>query len=279
MRKRRLKNAIEDLLGMFFACRVSRSAAGLSYFLIMTVFPLLICLHYILGTLNLTDDSVFALLTGIIPNGVISVIGSYIEYVSHSASPTMLVAGLFVMMTSSSAAFRCIMHSMADIQGRPRFKGFFSVLVSFILSLAFLVVVYASALVVFGGTWLTGLLESTFGLKRIWDLWRSLRYVLLLVLMYAIVYSIYKLSEPKGSERVARIPGALTATLLLVGVSVVFSWFISMSVRITVVYGALASVIIMMIWLYVCGIIVIMGNALNIVIHRFRHTTMYLEGQ
>ncbi len=54
-----------------------------------------------------------------------------------------------------------------------------------------------------------------------------------------------------------------------------FSWFISISVRITVVYGSLASVIIMMIWLYACGIILIMGNTLNVVIHRFRHTGMY----
>jgi membrane protein len=99
--------------------------------------------------------------------------------------------------------------------------------------------------------------------------------VLLLVLMYFIVYFMYKLSEPKGGERVARVPGAIAASALLVAVSALFSWLISTSVRITVVYGSLASVIIMMLWLYLCGIILIMGNALNVVIHRFRHTGMY----
>lgn len=275
MKSKRLKNSIEDFLGMFFACRVSRSAAALSYFMIMTVFPLLICLHYILGSLNLTDDSIGALLTGIVPDSVVNILTTYIEYITNVAGPSLLLGGLIIMITSSSAAFRCVMHTMADIQGKPRFKGFFSFLVSFLLSLAFLVAIYISALIVFGGAWLTGSLESWFGLTRIWALWRSFRFVLLLVLMYFIVYFMYKLSEPKGGERVARVPGAIVASALLVAVSALFSWLISTSVRITVVYGSLASVIIMMLWLYLCGIILIMGNALNVVIHRFRHTGMY----
>jgi uncharacterized BrkB/YihY/UPF0761 family membrane protein len=102
MRRRRFKNAIEDLLGMFFACRVSRSAAALSYFMIMTVFPLLICLHYILGSLSLTDDSIVAMLTGIVPDGVIST-SRPIRVYRQFCGAHLLVAGLIVMFTSSSA--------------------------------------------------------------------------------------------------------------------------------------------------------------------------------
>jgi hypothetical protein len=55
------------------------------------------------------------------------------------------------------------MHTMAEIQGRPRFKGFFSVIVFFCCLLAFLVAVYPprllnSAALADGDFW-----ESRFG--------------------------------------------------------------------------------------------------------------------
>ncbi|MEA4954313.1 MAG: YhjD/YihY/BrkB family envelope integrity protein, partial [Pseudoflavonifractor sp.] len=45
--------------------------------------------------------------------------------------------------------------------------------------------------------------------------------------------------------------------------SVLFSWFIGLSSRYSLVYGSLASVIILMVWLYLCGNILILGNCVN----------------
>ena len=49
-------------------------------------------------------------------------------------------------------------------------------------------------------------------------------------------------------------------------VSIVFSVVIGMSVKYPLVYGSLASVMIILFWLYVCGNIVIMGNIINVAI-------------
>ena len=59
--------------------------------------------------------------------------------------------------------------------------------------------------------------------------------------------------------------GAVAAAILIVLVSVLFSWFISMSSRYPLIYGSLASIVIFMLWMYICGQILIMGNALNVV--------------
>ena len=50
----------------------------------------------------------------------------------------------------------------------------------------------------------------------------------------------------------------------------VFSWFIGMSSRYALVYGSLASLIILLVWLYLCGNILILGNAVNYVLYRHR---------
>ncbi len=46
--------------------------------------------------------------------------------------------------------------------------------------------------------------------------------------------------------------------------SILFSLFISASTRYALIYGSLASVIIMMVWLFLCSMIIICGNILNL---------------
>ena len=46
----------------------------------------------------------------------------------------------------------------------------------------------------------------------------------------------------------------------------IFSALMSNSARYSLVYGSLASVIIMLVWLYLCGNILIMGNVVNYVL-------------
>ena len=48
------------------------------------------------------------------------------------------------------------------------------------------------------------------------------------------------------------------------GVSVAFSAFIGASARYPLVYGSLASVILLMLWLYTCCMMIFCGAALNV---------------
>ena len=60
--------------------------------------------------------------------------------------------------------------------------------------------------------------------------------------------------------------GALFATLGLVVMSWIFSGFIAVSTRYPLVYGSLASLILLMLWLYFGTLILLCGAALNICI-------------
>ena len=51
--------------------------------------------------------------------------------------------------------------------------------------------------------------------------------------------------------------------MAMVACSVVFSWFIGMSSRYALVYGSLASLIILLVWLYLCGNILLIGAAVS----------------
>ena len=50
--------------------------------------------------------------------------------------------------------------------------------------------------------------------------------------------------------------------------SAVFSFLIDLSSRYSLVYGSLTSIIILMVWLYVCGNILLVGAVINYVAGR-----------
>ena len=268
--KRKATVILRDAGNIYIRNRISRSAAELSYFLTLSVFPFLICLNAMLASLNITESSLISMGRGIIPSEALEVIGNYFEYISRNDSTLLLLAGLFVMATSSSAAFRSIMNIMADIQGKSRFSGIFGTLFSFVMSIVFLAVIYLSGLIIVTGGWFLTVLDEHFGIGGLLVIWWWVRFVILFLILYAIIYGIYVISAPKERPRKARTPGAFLAALLLVGVSVIFSWFINMSVNYTLVYGSLASLIILMVWLYLCGTILILGNVFNILFHKYR---------
>ena len=63
---------------------VARSAAALSYFLILTLFPLLMCVNYFIGLFHLDLEQILSGLDQVLPGGALSVMTDYLTYVAGS---------------------------------------------------------------------------------------------------------------------------------------------------------------------------------------------------
>ena len=243
---------------------VTRSAAALSYYLTLSVFPFLICASVILGSLNVQETDAYALLEGVIPEAAFNTLSDYLNYISGSRSELMFTIGITAMLTSSSAAFRSFTGIMGEIQGKMRFSGIGGWIISFIFSIVFLAAIYGSALVLLSGEWLMHILEEYFLISEITAIWVRIRFIILFLLLFAVIYGVYLVSAPKQTKRMSRFPGALAAAIILVVTSMIYSRLITVSIRYEVLYGSLASFIILMMWLYTCALILIMANVLNI---------------
>ena len=260
---------IKELIEIYVGSNVPRSAAELSYFLTLSIFPTLICVHAMLikflPGISLTLDE----LKGIIPLETLDIISDYLQYVSVHNSKTLLTAGILGMATTSAAAFRSIHGIMGDIQGVSRFRGVFALLFSFVFSLVFMAAIYFGIIVMVTGDWLIGFIGKLFPMLAGLALWNILKFPLMLVIFVLIIYGLYRITAP-ANTRGTFFQGAVSGAIILVLVSVLFSWFISMSTRYPLIYGSLASIIIFMLWIYICGQILIMGNALNVVLRRHK---------
>ncbi len=258
-----------DIVDLYFSKRVSRSAAELAYFLILSFFPALICINAIIGTLNLDVASLLEEAAVIIPEAALAVLTEYVRYITINQSHTLLVAGIIMMLFSASAAMRSLMNVMGDIYERTTYSGLWQIVASVAFSVLFLLTIYLSLVVVLTGNWFFHLLEEFIHrfprlshIKLPWE-WQWMRFLILFCLVMAVVMLIYKATVPRGKPRSPVLTGAFLASAALVLASVLFSYFIGLSSRYSLVYGSLGSVVILLVWLYLCGNIVILGSCFN----------------
>lgn len=274
-----IKGSIIELWNIYSENRVHRYAAAFSYYVTLSFFPFIILVSIMIAPLHVNLESVTEVIGRVVPEGITNIVTSHLKYVNQSDSNVMLWSAIIILCTTASGAFRVLMNVMEDIQGRSRFSGILGFFLSFVMALAVLLFIYLACLMVVTGGWVMNLLEEHLGLKVFTEIWMWLRYLILFPIMFLFVQCIYIITLPKGTHKFSRTTGALLSTVLMVLVSMVFSALMSMTNRYTVVYGSLASVAILMIWLYVCGIVLIMGNAVNIVIERHRLEKLNIKAE
>ena len=173
---------------------------------------------------------------------------------------------------SASAAFRALMNIMEDLYGRKSYAGVWRIAASVAFSVLFLLTIYLALVVLLTGGWLFHLVERLFRLETVtlpWD-WQWFRFLLLFLLVFLFVLLVYRMAAPRGRPRPPILTGAFLAAVALVAATALFSWFIGLSSRYSLVYGSLASVIILLVWLYLCGNILILGNVFNCVWYRHK---------
>ena len=263
-----MKNFLDVLQGVaeiYAEKRIPRASAAMSYYLTMTFFPLVICLYTMLGSSY--DRAVLLLdfIRGLISAETAGYMEYFLRYVAENHNKAMMFGSLAILVTSSSAGIRTLQATVGEIQGRQRFQGLLGFAFSIVLSLLFLAAVYFGILVMLTGSELVKLLNSYLPLIDISESWNYLRFLLLGGIEFAVIWGVYWVSVSR-EDSYPTWTGALAASVMLVLVSMAFSQFIGASAKYPLVYGSLASVILLMLWLYTCCMVILCGAAYNVVL-------------
>lgn len=260
---------ILDTIQLYNRCSVSQASAALAYFLLLTLFPLLLCVNYFVGLFRLDLEQVLVTLEQFFPQEAMAVVQDYLNYASRPQSGGIFLAAVSAIVLSASAGLRTLLHTLDRLYGRAPGYGIRRIALSVALSALFLLAVYLSAVIVVTGGWFFQMLERSLPrvvlellpLSTLSALWLCLRYVLLFCFMVLLVLPVYWVGSPKEFHSWFLIANAVASAGGLVVCSAVFSWFVGISTRYSLLYGSLASIIILVVWLYFCGNILLLGAA------------------
>lgn len=254
---------------------VTRSESiAFSFFL--SLFPFLIFLLPILSRTPVIENYLEVgrnSIQGVLPSSAEEYIFGIVNSIQLEGQTGWLTLGFFLAIFFSSSGMSTLMTGFDKsyntvFKSRGYFKQrFIAILLTLLLST---LLVLSIALIVLGQQFL-GFLVSNLGLDTsMKSLFGILRWLIMIILYYSIITSIYRFGPSMYKKIKFLSPGATLATLLSILSSVAFSYFVNTFDRYNQVYGSVGALIVILLWLEINAFILLVGFELNasIAVHK-----------
>ena len=260
-----LLNFLRRLGELCLRKQISRASAALAYFLTMSLFPVIVCLYALLGSNADRLLEILELGDKLLNPETTRFLKSFLKYVAGNPDPGLLAAALLLLLSSASAAARSLQLSLREIRGEAQKRGGLrGWLFSYFFSLAFLAALYFGILVMLTGQSFLEFAERALPGLSLSRAWSWLRFPVLGGLVFLTLWGVYAVYGGVHGAGHSAASGALAATVGIVLMSWFFSGFIAASARYPLVYGSLDSLILLMFWLFLCGEMLFLGAAVNV---------------
>jgi membrane protein len=250
------------------------SAAGLTYYSLMSLFPALlvaVAMLAVFGQESLVSDTADYLKTAGAPKQTVDAVTSALESAQsqRSTAITALVLGLLVALYSASGAFGAVGRALNRVWRVEEGRGLVKRKLNDVLwTLVVLVLVLITFVLIFLGGGLASDVLGLLGLgETVADVWRIARWpaaLLSAMLVYAVVY----FAAPNVEVRRFRwiTPGAVFGVVTWIAASALFFVYVSRFSSYSATYGAFAAVVILLVWLWLTNVVLLFGAELNAVI-------------
>jgi membrane protein len=246
-------------------------AAGTAFWAILSIFPAIIAMVTIYGLVASPDQVTTEVtrLGGSLSPSTREVVTSWLAGLtttSHQQLGVGLVVGLVAVLWALSSGVRTLIKAITAAYEQEETRGYFKLRGIALLTSIGVIVVAVVALAAIGiAPAIRHLVHNT--------LWRIAfdvgEWVVLAGILTAAVAALYWLAPPKTSVNWRwASAGAVFSTVFVVLASIGFSLYVRYFAHYNKTYGTLGGIVILMLWLYYCVFIVLLGALIDIEVER-----------
>ena len=247
---------------------VGEYAAECAYFTILSFIPFIIFFLTLIQFTNVDKESIFYWIRQIVPTTMEDMILGIIDEVYAKSVGTISVAAL-VALWSSSKGFYYLSKGLRKIYNTEkskltaivRLEGLFYTLIFVIAIIIFLIIM------VLGKRIHKLMVEKFTSISIITGGILKIRWFILIILMCFIFLMIYRFIPKHKMKLKTQIVGAFFSSLAWYINSWCFSLCIDVFQGLSNTYGSLTSIILIMMWVYVCMYIILLGGEINVLLH------------
>jgi membrane protein len=267
MRWIHVKRAFANVVGGVSRNHIMAFAAGLSYYFVLSLFPLLIMLSALVGYLPIPDlfNRILATLAQVVPGDSMGLIRKIVADVINTHHGSILTLGLVGTVWSASSGFASMIESLNVAYDVPETRPYWhtrplAIGLTFLIGL--LMVVALAVMIVgphFGG-WLAGKLYLGPVFVAVWPYLRWSVAVAFTVIAVEVLYFV----GPNVKQNFWRtLPGAAVAVGGWLGFSFLLGLYFRSVTNLNKTYGTLGAAIALFVWFYWTALIILIGAKFN----------------
>ncbi|RLL40364.1 YihY/virulence factor BrkB family protein [Oceanobacillus piezotolerans] len=247
-------------------------AAQLAYFFLLSLFPFLLFLFNLIGYIPIDSQMILDFIGQYAPSEITTLIETNVNQILNQQNGGLLSIGIIGTLWAASNAVNAIMKAFNKAYGIEEDRSFIAMrLLAVVLTVAMVMVIIISLLLPIFGRIIGEFIFSFFGLSDDFlQVWGTLRWVISTVIFFIVLLALYKLAPNKIIYFRDAVWGAILGTILWQIVSFGFSFYVNEIANYSANYGSLGTIIILMLWFYLFGIIILLGGVVNATIEQYR---------
>lgn len=254
-----------ELYRRFRGHKITFAAGQIAFFFILSLFPFLIFTNSLIASINIPPQVAIDFLRPFFPETVVSYVVGYLDFVNSQSSTPLLSLGIAIALFSSSKSVRSLAYSFNLAYDTESNKPFFieilfSMFFIFISALIFTAFIVVVAL---GNDFLFNVLADmniNIGFLDIIAIWRWITMGVLLFLSISLAYKFLPSEKIPFAET---LPGTLFSLGGFLLLTLGFSFYVNHIVSRSFIYGSVGAVVLLMLWMYFAGIILMLGAEIN----------------
>ena len=256
----------------FVAEDISTNAAQVAFYFIFALFPLLLFLLNViglfLGAAEGVRNELFNYLQQVMPPAAITLVQDTVKEVTSEGGGGKLTIGALIALWSASAGVDNIRIALNDIYDLEETRSWFKYkLTSILLTLGIALLIFLALGIVFYGGQFLNLLIAPLGIEVtsyfILTAFSIIVVGVALILSFALLYNYAPNHDPYEWHWIT--PGAITAIVLWILLSLGFRVYLHFFDSYSKTYGSVGAIIVLLLWLYLTAMVILIGGVVNAV--------------
>lgn len=241
------------------------SAAELAYYFLLALFPMLIFLTSLVGFVPDAQQRIFHALGQVMPGEAMRLVDQTIHDVVQNRSGGLLSFGVLGTLWAASGGAAAVMNTLNVAYDAPEKRSFWKIrLVALGLTVMLALLVVGGAVLIMFGDRFSEWTAQRLGFGAAFTVaWGVLDYLLGLAFLFLGIQLVYYFGPNIQQQWRWITPGAVFAVLLLIVTSLLLSLYLRYGPSYSATYGSLGAVVVLMLWLYLLGAIVLIGGEIN----------------
>lgn len=268
--KQVLRNALKDIMRN----HTMAMAAGLSYYFVLSLFPLLILLAAVVAYLPIPNlfNTILLAMSRVVPPDSMGLVRNIVSGIITPHRGSLLTFGILATLWSASGGFNSLIEALNVAYDVPETRPIWK---TRLLAIELMFIVGALMVVGIGvmlvGPEFGGWLANKVGLSdEFADTWNYLRWGVSVGFLVLAVELIFFVAPNVRQRFISTLPGALVGVGTWIGTSYGLSVYFQQYAHLNKTYGTLGAAMALMVWLYYSWFAILVGAEINSEIIKIR---------